>query len=141
MTSQAASQRQTTSFVTVLIVLGHDTLGLQAILRHSNWDVQTATDFEHAALMMRSAPPSVVIAPHRVSGEIRWPRLLDVLRSASVPPRLIVTDQHTDDALWAEALSLGADDVLAQPFDPVEVFRAISAAWNASRRGSHGSLY
>lgn len=140
MTSQATSQGQTTPSVTVLIVLGHDTSQLQAILQHSNWSIQTATDFQQAALMVRSSPPSVVIAPHRVSGDILWLQLLDVLRSASSPPRLIVTDRHTDDALWAEALSLGADDVLAQPFDPVEVFRAVSAAWNASRRGSHELL-
>jgi hypothetical protein len=35
--------------------------------------------------------------------------------------------------MWADALSLGAYDVLTQPFNPSEVFRVINAAWNASQ--------
>jgi hypothetical protein len=31
--------------------------------------------------------------------------------------------------MWAEVLNLGAYDVLAQPFDPAEVFRVLTAAW------------
>jgi DNA-binding NtrC family response regulator len=34
-----------------------------------------------------------------------------------------------DEHLWAEALNLGAYDVLAKPFDPTEVVRTLSQAW------------
>jgi CheY-like chemotaxis protein len=37
------------------------------------------------------------------------------------PPMLIVTSRLADDYLWAEALNLGAYDVLAKPFDASEV--------------------
>jgi DNA-binding response OmpR family regulator len=42
---------------------------------------------------------------------------------------LIVTSDLADDRLWAEALNLGAYDVLAKPFRAAEVFRTVSLAW------------
>jgi DNA-binding NtrC family response regulator len=44
-------------------------------------------------------------------------------------PYLIVTSRLADEYLWAEALNLGAYDVLAKPFQPDEVIRAVSQAW------------
>ena len=38
-------------------------------------------------------------------------------------------DRQTDDSMWAEALNLGAYDVLAQPLDRGEVFTVLAAAW------------
>jgi DNA-binding NtrC family response regulator len=40
-----------------------------------------------------------------------------------------VTSRAADERLWAEALNLGAYDVLAKPFDPTEVCRIVSLAW------------
>jgi FixJ family two-component response regulator len=42
---------------------------------------------------------------------------------------LIVASRLADDHLWAEALNLGAWDVLAKPFDRREVFRSVKSAW------------
>jgi len=42
---------------------------------------------------------------------------------------LIVASRLADDRLWAEALNLGAWDVLAKPFDRREVFRSVKSAW------------
>jgi DNA-binding response OmpR family regulator len=63
----------------------------------------------------------------------------DVLEQAVIlpdPPVLIVTSRLADDRLWAEALNLGAFDVLAKPFDRTETMRAVDAAWRSfgSRR-------
>jgi len=47
--------------------------------------------------------------------------------------RLIVTSRLADECLWAEALNIGAYDVLAKPFDRNEVRRSESLAclhWN-----------
>ena len=43
--------------------------------------------------------------------------------------RLIVTSRLADDRLWAEALNLGAYDVLAKPFERMELVRSVSSAW------------
>jgi len=47
----------------------------------------------------------------------------------SDPPLLIVASRLADEYLWAEALNLGAYDVLAKPFDADEVVRVLRSAW------------
>jgi FixJ family two-component response regulator len=44
-------------------------------------------------------------------------------------PSLIVVSKLADDRLWAEALNLGAWDVLAKPFNHIEVIRSVKSAW------------
>jgi FixJ family two-component response regulator len=44
-------------------------------------------------------------------------------------PSFIVTSRLADDRLWAEALNLGAYDVLAKPFERLELVRSVSSAW------------
>jgi DNA-binding response OmpR family regulator len=58
-----------------------------------------------------------------------WKEVLEELRSLPDPPLLIVTSRVADERLWAEALNLGAYDVLAQPFDSMEVTRIVGMAW------------
>jgi DNA-binding response OmpR family regulator len=57
-----------------------------------------------------------------------WKEALEQLRTLPDPPFLIVTSRCADERLWAEALNLGAYDVLAQPFDGTEVTRIVSLA-------------
>lgn len=65
-----------------------------------------------------------------------WKRVLNDLRGLEQPPPLIVTSRHADDRLWAEALNVGAYDVLSQPFERNEVERVIASA----RRHFDGTL-
>ena len=51
------------------------------------------------------------------------------LRTLPDPPFLIVASRLADERLWAEALNLGAYDVLAKPFDSTEVTRIVGMAW------------
>jgi len=68
----------------------------------------------------------------------------DVLEQAVIlpdPPPLIVTSRLADDRLWAEALNLGAYDVLVKPFDRAETMRVVDAAcraWGGTRRRQYG---
>jgi len=58
----------------------------------------------------------------------------DVLEQVTIlpdPPSFIVTSRLADERLWAEALNLGAYDVLAKPFDSTEAMRVVGAAWRA----------
>ncbi len=55
--------------------------------------------------------------------------MLEHLSTLPDTPLLIVTSRLADDSLWAEALNLGAYDVLAKPFDATEVARVVSMAW------------
>lgn len=57
-----------------------------------------------------------------------WRDVLAAVTALRKRPLVIVTSLHADDHLWAEALNLGAHDVLAKPFDTAEVTRAVSTA-------------
>jgi DNA-binding response OmpR family regulator len=60
-----------------------------------------------------------------------WKDVLDQATILPDPPPLIVTSRLVDEHLWAEALNLGAFDVLAKPFDRTEAMRVVGAAWRA----------
>jgi DNA-binding NtrC family response regulator len=62
-----------------------------------------------------------------------WKDLLSRLALFAEPPLLVVVAEPVDQSLWAEAVSIGAYDVLAKPLDEGEarhvIVRALSAPW------------
>ncbi|MBZ5595164.1 MAG: response regulator [Acidobacteriia bacterium] len=58
-----------------------------------------------------------------------WKNVLEHVAILPDPPPLIVTSRLADERLWAEALNLGAYDVLSKPFDRTEMMRVVGAAW------------
>jgi CheY-like chemotaxis protein len=54
-----------------------------------------------------------------------WRRMVRHISRMDDPPLLIVTARLADERLWAEALNLGAHNVLARPFDPTEIIRIV----------------
>ena len=60
-----------------------------------------------------------------------WKDVLEQVTILPDPPSLIVTSRLADERLWAEALNLGAYDVLAKPFDRSDAMRVVGAAWRA----------
>jgi DNA-binding NtrC family response regulator len=57
-----------------------------------------------------------------------WLDVLQLARQAAPEPQVIVTDVNADARFWAEALNLGAFDLLVQPFDESEVRRILDNA-------------
>jgi DNA-binding NtrC family response regulator len=62
----------------------------------------------------------------------QWLDVLELVRAHSPATEVIVTDPQADARFWAEALNLGAYDLLAQPFYEPEVRRIL---YNACSRG------
>ena len=95
---------------------------------NSKWTLTTSTTAESAIAAIRQNPISVLLCgcDHQPD---TWKKMLEVLTPLPHPPLLIVTSRTADDRLWAEALNLGAYDVLAKPFDQDEVVRIVSLAW------------
>ena len=58
-----------------------------------------------------------------------WRDFLSLGKSVSDSPLVIVASGLADDRLWAEALNVGAYDVLTKPFRASEVFHSVSLAW------------
>jgi len=52
----------------------------------------------------------------------------------------MVASRFADERFWAEALNLGAYDVLAKPFDAEEVNRTLTSAWMRWRTPQERSI-
>lgn len=71
-----------------------------------------------------------------------WVDVLQLAREISPGVEVIVTDALADAHLWTDVLSLGAYDLLAQPFYDSEVRRILSnACSSASRSCAAGEFY
>ena len=100
---------------------------VQEIFRKPGWRLFEARDRRRALYYLDRYPIHVVIAETEVP-DWNWRKVLHDLHGLVQPPQLIVASRHADDRLWAEALNVGAYDVLAQPFERDEVQRAIESA-------------
>jgi CheY-like chemotaxis protein len=93
-----------------------------------HWELRSRNSVESAVSELvhsRNEPTPIVLC----EGHVGWRQMLRDLQQLQDPPYLIVTSRLADDCLWAEALNLGAHDVLAKPFDRSEVVRVMSLAW------------
>ena len=94
----------------------------------SKWQLATSDNPESALAQIRNGRIPVLLCGCDQKPDT-WKEMLQELSQVSKPPLLIVTSRTADERLWAEALNLGAYDVLAKPFDHSEVARVICHAW------------
>jgi DNA-binding NtrC family response regulator len=65
---------------------------------------------------------------------------LDVLKMARLSnTEVVVTHPWADARFWAEAINMGAYDLLAQPFFPTEVRRVLTSASSRKPMKSHAA--
>ena len=130
MRKQPAFETNPTRTVTVLSVspVPEDRTSMQAIFDHSKWVVHHADRLASSLAILLDNKIGVVLCERDLRPGT-WIDMLERLRFLPDAPALIVTSQLADDQLWAEALNLGAYDVLAKPFDRREVVRSVSSAW------------
>ena len=69
-----------------------------------------------------------VVLTEAILADANWLDVLILSRALPGGPQVIVTDPQADARFWAEALNLGAYDVLSQPFYAPEVRRILSTA-------------
>ncbi len=127
---QSGKTGNRTESVTVLSLspLEDDHASLEAIVGHSKWVMFKADRLDDARSLLRRHDLSVIICEKDLRPE-NWTEVLGQINELLYPPSLIVTSRLADERLWAEALNLGAWDVLAKPFDRTEVLRSVKAAW------------
>ena len=112
---------------------GHQVL--QTIFHEFDWTLRSASFLGPApALRRKNIAPVVITEQHLKVGT--WRDVLGVTQVLPDPPLVIVISTHADDRLWAEALNLGAHDVLAKPLDRQETIRVLQWAW-AHWAGQH----
>jgi DNA-binding NtrC family response regulator len=117
-----------TAFKVVLSVspTEEDRASLERIFQ-SGWTVIGRATLASALSVLREMPIPIVICDCDTTPGT-WGEMLDHISLLPDPPLLIVTSRLADERLWAEALNLGAWDVLSKPFDTNEVIRSVSIA-------------
>ena len=102
---------------------------LKQLLPGPQWSVYRANTVLSALKLLRTLRPVPVVVCERDMLPDSWQEMLSITALLPEPPSVIVASRLADDHLWAEALNLGAYDVLAKPFDVVELTRSLRLAW------------
>lgn len=84
----------------------------------------------HSALTLLQQHRIGVVFCERDLAAGSWIELVEHIKDLRNGPSLIVTSRLADERLWSQALNIGAWDVLAKPFDRVEVTRTVQSAWH-----------
>jgi len=98
-----------------------------------HWRIQRAPSIDAMSRSLRLQGIPVVLCNCDLDPSA-WKELLELSGGLAWPPKVVVTSRLADERLWAEALNLGAYDVLALPFDGAEVVRTLNMVWSQGRR-------
>ena len=120
---------------------------LQRLLQSTNWELTQVFSLEEAVLhFQQTAAEYSVVMSERVMPTPRWKTRFARTDRLWTLPMFIVTAPMGETRCWAEALSAGADDVIATPFERGElvwVVREAHLAWLrhiADRQGAREGL-
>src|SRR5579871_1040809 len=91
------------------------------------WTVYRSPTIASAVTTLRRRRFPIILSEQNLAPGT-WIEMLEQTTLLTEPPVLIVTSRLADECLWAEALNLGAWDVLAKPFDTQEVCRVVEGA-------------
>jgi len=106
----------------------HDELvSLRRILPAALWRAQHALTATAAIRELRLVNYDVVLCEKELE-DATWAEILEIVAGVPAGPVLVVASLFADEQLWAEALNLGAYDVLAKPFEAAEVNRVLLSA-------------
>ena len=105
-----------------------DHRALERLLCPSNWAICKAYTLASGVALLRENNFPLVVCERDLFPD-SWKEMLEQTTLLAKPPYLIVTSRLADDYLWAEALNLGAYDVLPKPFEATEVERVVGSAW------------
>src|ERR1022692_3304481 len=105
-----------------------DLLSLRGSLVPSNWTVYAASGSAEAMEILRRTLVPVILCESELP-DGNWRDLLAAVSGMQSPPLMIVMSRSADEYLWAEVLNLGGYDVLAKPFNSLEVIRVMNMAW------------
>ncbi len=127
-------QRNKAKTVVAAIASREDQGRLRGILRFQEWRVQVVQNLRVLTAAVKACSCCVVITDTRLPDGHSWKDALDTMEELWNRPQLIVADRLANEALWAEVLNLGAYDLLVTPFEPAEVQRVVTLAWEFSVR-------
>jgi DNA-binding NtrC family response regulator len=117
----------TTNIVLSISPNDEDWVALARIFK-TDWTVIASATLASALSVLREIPIPILICDCDLTPGT-WEEMWDHVSRLPDPPLLILTSRLADERLWAEALNLGAWDVLAKPFRTEEAIRIVASAW------------
>ena len=116
----------------ILFISGRheDARHLSEMLHALQLKLEHVPSLDHARTRLRRQEYDVILTEAALP-DGQWLDVLHLVRECPRETEVIVTDPQADARFWAEALNLGAYDLLAQPFYEPEVRRIL---YNACSR-------
>jgi two-component system response regulator PilR (NtrC family) len=87
---------------------------LKGLFKEKGWTLQAATTLDSALELLGDKYAPVVVTERELQSW-SWKDVLKLTQVLPKPPLVIVISCLADRCLWAEALNLGAYDVLSKP--------------------------
>jgi len=118
----------------ILFVSPHrdDAAALACMLHTLPVSIEHVEDVKQVRSKLKASIYDVILSAAKLP-DGTWRDVLDLARCENPHAEVIVTEREADARFWAEALNLGAYDLIAQPFAPGEVQRILG---NACARAS-----
>lgn len=104
-----------------------DHKALRQLLADAPWLIRESHSIRSAVMVLEECRIPVLVCDRDLPPGT-WKDLLEQLAVLSSPPFVIVSSRQADDDLWTQALTAGAYDVLAKPFDASELKRILFEA-------------
>ncbi len=101
---------------------------LKRVFDQRRWYLIATRTVEGALSLLQRYSIPVVVTERDLPGG-GWKAMLAGLEHLRRAPLLVVASRLADDYLWAEALNLGAHDVIAKPFRTSELEWVLENAW------------
>ena len=104
-----------------------DHKALRQLLADAPWLIRESHSIRSAVMVLEECRIPVLVCDRDLYPGT-WKDLLEQLAVLSSPPCVVVSCRQADNALWTEALTAGAYDVLAKPFNASELRRTLFEA-------------
>jgi DNA-binding NtrC family response regulator len=101
---------------------------LRELLEGSPWQIRESHSLRSAVMLLEEHRIPLLMCERDLHPG-SWEELLGQVTDFPNPPCVIVVSRQADEDLWVKALSAGAYDVLAKPFNLSELRRTLSDAW------------
>ncbi len=112
-----------------IIQNSYDSETLRQLAAIYGWRISIVGSSDAAIALLKEQPIPLVICDRDLAGEA-WP---DVLAKVAAQPQavcVLLASSVMDDYLWHQVIRHNGYDVVAKPFQPEELRRAVTFAWS-----------
>jgi len=106
-----------------------DSAALRQIAGSYDWRISIVDSSDSAVALLKDQPTPLVICDRDLSGEI-WRDVLVKIAGLPQAVCVLLASSVVDDYLWQQVIRHQGYDVIAKPFQPEELRRAVTFAWS-----------